>query len=365
VHGFRPLTAGEIQNSVIERGSLLIEYCLGREASYAWLVGHDSIGSVRLPPRQIIEAAVRRYLSALQARADSGDAGNESRAARLRAADDALPAAAAALYRMLVAPFAARLGQARLLLVTDGILNTMPIEALPADNGEPLLAGREIVRLPAASLSPLLRSASPAPPGVRTTVAIVADPEPTGPSDLPPLRFSRAEAESIAAAMPTAKLALGRDAALARLRSPDFRQAAILHFATHVAIDDAHPARSGLVLSNGILRPDDISGLGLAARTVVLSGCRTALGEPLRGEGLIGMTRAFLLAGASRVIASLWDVQDQATARLMGEFYSGLLVRKLAPAAALRSAQLSLRSDPRFSHPYYWAGFILTGDWKP
>ena len=101
------------------------------------------------------------------------------------------------------------------------------------------------------------------------------------------------------------------------------------------------------------------------ADLVVLSACRTALGKEIKGEGLVGLTRAFMYAGAPRVVASLWQVNDHATAELMTHFYQGILQQKLSPAAALRAAQRALSRDPRWREPYLWAGFVLQGDWRP
>jgi CHAT domain-containing protein len=107
-----------------------------------------------------------------------------------------------------------------------------------------------------------------------------------------------------------------------------------------------------------------IASLELSASTVVLSACRTALGAPQAGEGLIGLTRAFFLAGARRVVATLWEVQDRATAEMMQRFYAGMFGKKLSPAAALRQAQQALRASERWRHPYYWAGVTVNGDWR-
>jgi len=97
----------------------------------------------------------------------------------------------------------------------------------------------------------------------------------------------------------------------------------------------------------------------------VLSACQTALGKEMRGEGLQSLTRAFMYAGAPRVIASLWEVSDIATAELMKRLYAGILKRGLSPAAALRAAQLDMARDPRWASPYFWSGFVLQGDWTP
>jgi CHAT domain-containing protein len=147
----------------------------------------------------------------------------------------------------------------------------------------------------------------------------------------------------------------------------------IVHFATHGILDTAHPELSGLALSGvdrqgrpvaGFLGAHEIYRLRLPADVVVLSGCETALGREIRGEGLVGLTRAFLHAGARRVVVSLWPVQDQATAELMRRFYLGMLHRHLPPAAALRAAQAGLRDEPAWRDPYFWAGFVLQGDWR-
>jgi CHAT domain-containing protein len=114
----------------------------------------------------------------------------------------------------------------------------------------------------------------------------------------------------------------------------------------------------------GSLYAYEIYGLDLPVDLVVLSACRTALGPQVRGEGLMGLTRAFFHAGAARVLVSLWNVNDQATAELMGRFYRGLLERGLPAGRALQEAQLSMLRDPRWQAPYYWAGFTLQGEWR-
>jgi CHAT domain-containing protein len=147
----------------------------------------------------------------------------------------------------------------------------------------------------------------------------------------------------------------------------------IVHFATHGLIDGERPELSGLILSlvndrgaplDGFLRLPDIFNMRLNADLVVLSACQTALGTEIKGEGLVGLTRGFMYAGAPRVVASLWQVSDLATAELMKKFYAGLLQRHLPAAAALRTAQLEMAKDPRWASPYFWAGFVLQGDWK-
>jgi CHAT domain-containing protein len=145
----------------------------------------------------------------------------------------------------------------------------------------------------------------------------------------------------------------------------------IVHFASHGLLDALHPELSGIMLSlvdvrgrpqPGFLGLTDVYDLKLPAELVVLSGCQTGLGRQVRGEGLLGLTRGFMYAGAARVVSSLWKVDDRATAELMVRFYRALRTR--APAAALRAAQASMAQEPRWREPYYWAGFTLQGEWR-
>jgi CHAT domain-containing protein len=163
------------------------------------------------------------------------------------------------------------------------------------------------------------------------------------------------------------------DASREKLESTDLTKYAILHFATHGILDPKRPENSGIFLSmvnregqpqNGFVGLQDIYGLHAPVDLVVLSACRTGLGKDVRGEGLIGLTRGFMYAGASSVVASLWKVDDEATSELMKRFYSNMLQRGMTPAAALRAAQNSIRQEPQWSSPYFWAAFTLQGDYQ-
>jgi CHAT domain-containing protein len=193
---------------------------------------------------------------------------------------------------------------------------------------------------------------------------------------LPRLPYTRQEAEAILALAPAAgrKAALGFEANRTAAMSEDLSKYRIIHFATHSFLDSMHPELSGIALSmldrqgrpqEGFLRSHEVFNLKLGAELVVLSGCRTGLGKEVKGEGLYGMTRGFMYAGSKRVLVSLWDVQDQATARLMTDFYRGLLGPKRPnTAAALRAAQIAIWREGRWQAPYYWAGFVLQGEPK-
>jgi CHAT domain-containing protein len=192
----------------------------------------------------------------------------------------------------------------------------------------------------------------------------------------PRLAFSRQEAEAIHTLVPqkVSLMALDFSASRDTITSERMRRCRRLHLATHSILNSEHPELSGVVLSlvdaqgrprDGFLRLHEIYNLELPAELVVLSACQTALGKEMRGEGLIGLSRGFFYAGASRVVASLWKVDDEATSQLMRLFYGAMLgPRRMTPAAALRQAQLEVAKETRWQAPYFWAAFTLQGDWK-
>ncbi len=159
-----------------------------------------------------------------------------------------------------------------------------------------------------------------------------------------------------------------------RPETAELSQYRIVHFATHGFINNVHPELSGIVLSlvdqagqpqDGFLRVHEIFNLKLSAELVVLSACRTGLGKEIKGEGLIGLTRGFMYAGTPRVVVSLWSVTDKATAEMMARFYKKMLgAERQSAAAALRAAQVEMWKERRWEAAYYWAAFILQGEWK-
>jgi CHAT domain-containing protein len=165
----------------------------------------------------------------------------------------------------------------------------------------------------------------------------------------------------------------GFDAAVKRIEGHSLARFDIIHFATHAEVNGRRPELSRLVLSqldaaghevDGSFRLVDVYSLKLNARMVVLSACETAAGRNLRGEGVMSMTRGFLSAGASSVISSLWLVADNAAAALMRNVYTSMLQRGVPPAEALRLAQNSIRRQRRWQGPYFWAPFVLQGEWR-
>jgi CHAT domain-containing protein len=189
------------------------------------------------------------------------------------------------------------------------------------------------------------------------------------------LPFSRREAEEILKLVPVdeAMRAIDFQASQETVTSAALSQYRIIHFATHGWLPREHPELAGIVLSlvdeqgrpkKGFLQLQEIYNLKLPAELVVLSACETGLGKEIKGEGLVGLTRGFMYAGAARVVASLWNVNDAATAELMQHFYQGMLKEGLTPAAALQAAQVAMWKQKGWQSPYYWAAFVLQGEYK-
>jgi CHAT domain-containing protein len=186
---------------------------------------------------------------------------------------------------------------------------------------------------------------------------------------------TRSEAEEIAklarSSGTEADVWLDFDADEAKLNERKLDGYRILHFATHGLLDAERPQFTGLALSlvgqrerDGFLRVDEVFNLRLGSPFVMLSACETGLGKERRGEGVIGLTRAFMYAGAPTVGVSLWSVGDKSTSELMPEFYRRLLAGQGSAASAMRASQLSMIAGKRYSAPFYWAPFVLVGDWR-
>ena len=391
----QPLSVAEIQQQVLDDNTLLLEYFLGKDRSYLWLVSKTEITSYQLPPQTEIEAAVRQFRRILTHR---------------RASPQRVQTAANALCEILISPIASQLDKQRLLIVADSALQYIPFAALSLSSRsyQPLIIEHEIINLPSASTVAVMRQETANRPPAPRTLTIIADPvfsaddervknsntHPNPSSKLPiasqqisraasnaginwtRLPGTRQEAEAILALLPhneTSSYVLDFEASRERATSPELAQYRIIHFATHGFVHSSAPELSGIVMSlvnsqgdseNGFLRLHDIFNLKLAADLVVLSACQTGLGEAIRGEGVMGLTRGLMYAGAQRIVTSFWNVDDRATANLMVKFYQGILQQNLTPSAALRQAQLQMWREQKFSRPYYWAAFSLQGEWE-
>jgi CHAT domain-containing protein/predicted negative regulator of RcsB-dependent stress response len=394
----------QIQEQVIaDDQTLLLEYCLGSDKSHVWAVTRDSIKSYNLPAGALINKAVQKVYKLL-ASPPSPDIEKE------------LTPVLQGLSQMVLSPVAAELSKRRIIIVADGALHYIPFQVLPTSSAddEPLVANYEIINTPSASiLGELRKEATRRQP--TKLLAAFGDPvfasnyaqrkDATGSEQSTPVQalemaplqsvlrdielnrdsfdlsvikrlfYAKGELASLrdAASGGETFIASGFAATREQLLSTDLTQFAILHFATHGLLDPRRPENSGLMLStvdrdghvlNGFVGLQDIYGLRAPVDLVVLSACQTALGKDMRGEGLLGLTRGFMYAGASSVMASLWKVDDEATAELMRQSYSNMLQKGMTPAAALRAAQNSIRQRSEWKSPYYWAGFTLQGEYR-
>ena len=421
-----PLTLAEVQTQVLDNDTVLLEYSLGRERSYLWAVTkNQGLTFYRLPANREIEQQVsvlrdqqipvgpRRSILDL---ADASQRGLTLGGPLVAPQNvKAFADASFALYQSVVAPAANVIANKRLLVVADGALNYVPFESLVTATGglefaslPYLVQTNEFVYAPSVSVVAAVRQQKKAARGGGQGVLLVADPvfDPTDPraqgagattrsgagqlaltsaiGDVLSLKLvglklarligTRMEAERIAelvrARGAQADTWLDLDASEGNVERRDLSSYRMLHFATHGLLDTERPQFTGLVLApageaDGFLRVGEVFNLRLGSPLVILSACETGLGREKRGEGVIGLTRAFMYAGAPVVGVTLWSVADKSTAELMPAFYQRLLAEQAASApAALRAAQLQMIAAKRYSAPYYWAPFVIVGDWQ-
>ncbi|MCG9889725.1 MAG: CHAT domain-containing protein [Thermosynechococcaceae cyanobacterium MS004] len=403
----QPLTLKQIQQQVLDDDTILLEYSLGEEQSYLWAVTKAGITSYVLPNRAEIERASKRFNSQIA---------NSNNVKSLGEISESV-----AFSKMLLGSVADQLGQKRLVIVSDGALQFTPFSALPNPSSTdssspiPLVINHEIIHLPSASTLSLIRQdlkdrkpaaksiaifanpifSSNDPRVAQKPTLIAATPSPSSNLDLKlieqknlqqsakdrgislvALPGTQQEADQILKLLPDPDhyTAFDLNANKANATSPSLAQYRIVHFATHGILDTTNPERSSIALSlvdaqgkpqDGFLRLNDIFNLNLPAELVVLSACQTGSGKEVRGEGLVGLTRGFMYAGAPRVLVSLWNVSDESTPELMTVFYEAMLKRNLPPAAALRAAQIQLWKSQKWQAPYHWAAFTLQGEWRP
>ncbi|MDY7014527.1 MAG: CHAT domain-containing protein, partial [Cyanobacteriota bacterium] len=405
----QPLTLEEIQQNILDDDTLLLQYSLGEERSYLWLVGKNSFSSYVLPPGRELEAAARGFHQLLK----NPRYNYRLRRSLIRVLSPESAEAVPQISQMLLGPVVEQLGNKRLVIVSDGALQYIPFAALPLPGTEdeqpvPLIADREIVHLPSTSTLGVLRQERAGRTPAPKQIALLGDPV-FGPDDPrvtaePPvargdgrdrgidgllldraattadvgllrLPGTRREVEAIMALVPEAQRSQVFDFAANRdfATREQLSQYRIVHLATHGILNSTHPELSGVVLSlvdeggnpqNGFLRLHDVFNLNLNAELVVLSACQTGLGREVKGEGLVGLTRGFMYAGAPGVLVSLWNVDDAATAEMMARFYRLLLREGKSAAAALRQAQLEMRTETEWKSPFYWAAFTLQGEWQ-
>lgn len=382
------ISVERLQAELLPAESELLFYHLGPGQSFLWRVSHHAFESHALGRGGPLEEELRSAHDAL-ATSDDPD--------HLRVAEAAL----GRLSERLLGPLSGRPLARRLLVVADGALAYVPFGLLRA-RGElgALLDEHEVVMVPSLAALASLVEMRARRPAWRQELVVIGDPvvsaedprlrasRPAGASPLPEaaversastaatfrsLEFARKELQAILARAPAGqgRELSGLDASSQRLLGGALRDYRIVHFATHGVLDNSDPQRSRIVLSqfdehgrrvDSSLRLADLYQLELSAELVVAGTCKSALGARFESEGLSTFTRGFLYAGASSVLVTLWNVDDEATYALMERFYDHLLGQGLTAASALRLAQQELRQGRRWRSPRFWAAFTLHGD---
>jgi len=378
------LTAQQIQDS-LDPDTALLEFSIGKRASFLFVITRDNVRIFELPPAAEIEplvADLRRTLSG---------SGRRSYARFV--------IASRRLYEILLKNGEAEFKEKKnLLIAPDDSLNYLPFDVLltsePGRSGHAdfetlpyALKSWTIRHTPSASVLSEIHKRKRSGEKKQPEFIAFGDPVYGQNGHAAPMRVQRVVNDAFDASVLPRLLDSGREIAGIKMnfgdsarvfvrddasesnvkRLTDLRRARIVHFATHGIVNERQPQFSGLLLSrdnedreDGLLQTSEIYSLDLDAEMVVLSACRTALGKNLQGEGVIGLTRAFLRAGSRSVAATLWQVEDSSTADLMIDFYRDLNANK-SKTQSLRRAKLAMLKQPRFAHPHFWAPFVLIG----
>jgi CHAT domain-containing protein len=380
-----PISIETIQDQILDQKTAILEFFLGEKQSYSFLITKNAFVLRTLPPRALIEDSLRAYFKVLSTPPKGEYPGF---------------LAAKRIYRDLIHDFEDTISPAieHIIIIPDGILYYLPFETLIRDDGEetsrpPYLIERfKISYAPSASSLALLLQRSREAGNSKLLLAL-GDPVYTvGKSrssghnkkfeealreiyldngfEFSPLPFSKTEIKEISRFFPRAGVdiyleEMAKEEVVKKLSLTDYR---ILHFACHGFLDEKAPLRSALVLTlddgteeDGFLQGREIYNLKLNADLVVLSACQTAKGKLENGEGVFGLPRVFFYAGARSTLSSLWKVNDRSTSDLMQEFYR-YIANGDDKAQALRLAKMKMLSS-KFSHPFYWAAFVLNGDY--
>lgn len=387
----RPMKSGQVQ-AMLEAGSILLEYSLGKEKSYLFLVTGDSVEAVPLAGESRIAPLVQEFRKLILKPEPAWESVEGSRTKLIKSARG--------LYSLLIQPAEPMLqNKKRLIVVPDGVLNYLPFEALIRNRGSEkitdfsrlpyLMTQYELYYAPSATVLSTIRARAEKAqqPGRKDFIAF-ADPDYGVKSDalspendiyrmaealgsLSSLPNTRREVEEIAKLFPRSSVTefLGKAASEKNVKGSRLDEYRYVHFAAHGLIREDEPQYSSLVLSfnhaekeDGLLMMREIFDLKLNADLVVLSACKTGLGQQIQGEGVRGLSRAFIYAGTPSVLVSLWNVSDRSTADFMGLVYRNLERAKMNKAAAVRQARLDLMRIRQYSHPFYWAPFVLIGN---
>ncbi len=376
----RTVSLEEAQDMCSDKNIVILEYFVGDSSSTLWAITRSAYQIYVLPDRKTLQEKIEAIRFALL---DPQQGISEF-----------FTQAGISLYEELIKPVEPLLTKrSRLVVIPDGVLNYLPFEVLLTEKKKPsevtnysdtpfLVKKYPISYGQSASVLKKLISKTEEATGqkaVGNRLLAIGDPfyEDTlfnSRVKYTRLEFSGKEIERIASLFPggSSEIYLRSMATEEGFkRNGELNGFKYIHFATHGLIDEDEPNFSSLVLTctngsgeDGLLQADEIFKLKLNADLVVLSACQTGLGKLVKGEGIVGLTRAFMYAGTPSVLVSLWSVSDMSTAALMGEFYKNLIKNKLSKTDALRKAQLTLISDEKYALPFYWAPFILIGDWR-
>jgi CHAT domain-containing protein/Flp pilus assembly protein TadD len=353
-------SAQEVQRELVDADTAFVEYLLGTSRSHAWIVTSQAVQAVALPPRERVDRLLESYRKRISQPVTRLTPEYLKRQEHQQARE---------LYRLLIEPLAPYFkGSKRLLIVPDGAMANVPFESLIDSQGHYLLEKHAVVYSQSASASLMLRAMAREMPPPESSLLAFGDPV-SDISGLAPIPYTREEATAIAGLFPSDRreLLLGAAASESALKREDLTHFGYLHFAVHGLVDDHEPARSGLALAHqagsaedGILRSEEIARLRLNAQLVVLSGCRTADGKLLAGEGLLTISRSFHYAGARAVVATLWNVDDISTTELMKGFYAQLRNGR-TPEDALQQAKIQMArgNQTSWTNPWFWSPFII------
>jgi CHAT domain-containing protein len=371
-----------VQENLVDDKTALAEYYLGEKQSYLFLITKSSMDFYPLPSRQEIEKSVKGYLKLISEPPQKEFLG---RLGAIRLFDEFLFPLKDGKYR----------GIEKLIIVPDGVLYYLPFETLIAGQenrtSKYLIDRFQVSYAPSSSVLMFLldkRATRGSPSGLLAfgdpVYPDVKSPSPKGNAvknilaefylnqgfKFFPIPYTRDEIRAISKYFPKDKkdIFLGQDAREENIKKPPRNEYQVVHFACHGFLDENQPFRSALVLSqdqekeeDGFLQVRELYNLRLKANLVVLSACHSGRGKLEKGEGILGLTRMFFYSGTKSVLSTLWSVNDQSTALFMKIYYRYLAKgRKIGEA--LRLTKLDMIQS-KFSHPYYWAGFVLNGDY--
>jgi tetratricopeptide (TPR) repeat protein len=390
-----PLRLESLERELPEGRSALIEYWAGTEASYAWSITRTGLRSFRLPPALQLDREISAFRSLILAPASRDpQVSAEQRAALQPGIESRRSKLGLRISGTLFPPRSFPAAPSTVLVIGDGPILSVPLAALTSDSAaQPHRAALRPITFisePSATIFSLLEANHAASHPMHLAVFTDSQLQRNADANMQrtsmhsgdhadskfgPLPFAANEAASIQAIFGPASTRVfsGESVSLKGLQSLDWENFSVGHFAMHAALNTRyaeltglarHGAQSANLATDSMLWYGDLCRLPMHLDLVVLSACDTARGEAVPGEGFVGLTQAFFSAGSQRVLGTLWPVDDQATSEWMRHFYLALRSTR-SPARALRQAQSEMAADPQWSAPYYWAGFVLAGDWRP